>query len=399
MMSPAPDYLTAIGMTAISAFTASWVLWALGRQYWHQGISWAIGSALLYGCAYISFSLQNVLGWVELQISSKILINAAISMFTIALYQYRQSENKQRDLFILVFPILVSLLLAVVYIPDNIATFSILQSAIVIIQTLFTINVLFAMRARTPGTGWVVVTTAAFLQLIAIFPLLFTKVRPSPHLIEEATTFDILSMWLVCVVLFIKLIVSSFGFLIMLRDRQSVLEQDKAKLDYLTQLPNRAALVENLVSSIREASQQKSLLSLLVIDIDHFKKFNDNYGHLAGDQVIQQVAQILKQQCRATDLAARYGGEEFVIILPHTTLQGAEMLANRLCQIVQAHPFQLKNGEKLHVTISVGIYSDIPTPQNHWENLIEYADAAMYIAKKRGRNQAVVYQSVKKSSN
>ena len=179
----------------------------------------------------------------------------------------------------------------------------------------------------------------------------------------------------------------------MLRDRQSALEQDKAKLDYLTQLPNRAALVENLVFSTQQATKQQQPLSLLVIDIDHFKNFNDTYGHLAGDQVIQQVAQILAQQCRSTDLAARYGGEEFVVVLPNTPLQGAEMLANRLCEIVRAHVVRLKTGENLHVTISVGVYSGIPTLQNHWENLIDYADTAMYTAKQRGRNQAVVYQA------
>ena len=138
---------------------------------------------------------------------------------------------------------------------------------------------------------------------------------------------------------------------------------------------------------------------MAIFDLDYFKKVNDTYGHLVGDDVLKGFAALVLDLKRDQDIFCRYGGEEFVIILPHTTLQGAEMLANRLCQIVQAHPFQLKNGEKLHVTISVGIYSDIPTPQNHWENLIEYADAAMYIAKKRGRNQAVVYQSVKNSSN
>jgi diguanylate cyclase (GGDEF)-like protein len=391
MKSLTPDFLTAFGMTAMSAFTVSWVLWALGRQYWHQGMSWAIGSTFLYGCAYISFSLQNILGWIELQVFSKILISAAMATFTIALHHYRQVDNKARDALILILPIALSLGLAAFYLPANIAKFNVLQSLITVVQTLYTISVLLMMRNRTPGTGWVVVTSAAFIQLAAILPLIFAKARPSPNFVSQASTSDIVSMWLVCLMLFMKLVITCFGFLIMLRDRQSALEQDKAKLDYLTQLPNRATLVETLVFSTQQATEQQQPLSLLVIDIDHFKNFNDTYGHLAGDQVIQQVAQILAQQCRSTDLAARYGGEEFVVVLPNTPLQGAEMLANRLCEIVRAHVVRLKNGENLHVTISVGVYSGIPTLQNHWENLIDYADTAMYTAKQRGRNQAVVY--------
>ncbi len=391
MKTLTPDFLTAFGMTAMSAFTVTWVLWALGRQYWHQGMSWAIGSTFLYGCAYISFSLQNILGWIELQACSKILISAAMAAFTIALYRYRQSENQSRDALILILPIALSLLLAALYLPENIARFNVLQSLITVVQTLYTISVLLMMRQRTPGAGWVVVTSAAFIQLATILPLIFAKARPSPNFMSQASTSDILSMWLVCLMLFLKLVITCFGFLIMLRDRQSALEQDKAKLDYLTQLPNRASLVENLVISTQQATQERTPLSILVVDIDHFKNFNDTHGHLAGDQVIQQVANILAQQCRSTDLAARYGGEEFVIILPNTSLQGAEMLANRLCEIVQAHPIQLKTGHKLQVTISVGVYSGIPTLQHQWENLIEYADTAMYEAKQRGRNQAVVY--------
>lgn len=122
-----------------------------------------------------------------------------------------------------------------------------------------------------------------------------------------------------------------------------------------------------------------------MIDIDYFKSINDNYGHLAGDQVLQQFAAFIKDTIRNTDYAARYGGEEFVIILPETSLQKAEELAERLRKLTSELTIVLEQ-VTLKITISIGI-SCYPEHAQSYEHMLEVADSAMYQAKMSGRNR------------
>ncbi|QOW46731.1 GGDEF domain-containing protein [Acinetobacter piscicola] len=394
MNLPSPDFLTAFSMAALTAFTVSWVMWALGKHYWKQGMSWAVISTLLYAFAYISFLLQNILEWFVIPVISKLFISFAIATFTVALERFCQSTQWNRDCAVILIPIFATLTLAISCLPQNIAWFNMLQSVITVLQTIYTILVLFRMRSRTPGTGWLLVSGGALIHLATILPLMFIAARPNPEFTIQASTQDILAMWAICLILFLKMVVMSFGFLIMLRDRQAAIEEDKARLDYLTQLPNRATLVEAIREATLQASKQLTPLSLMVIDIDHFKKFNDEYGHLAGDRVIQVVAQILRQQCREMDLAARYGGEEFILLLPHTTLDEAHILAERLCHHVRSIMVDLDGTRQLNITISVGVHCCIPTQNSTWESLVAVADEAMYLAKQRGRDRVVLSNSL-----
>ncbi len=115
----------------------------------------------------------------------------------------------------------------------------------------------------------------------------------------------------------------------------------------------------------------------MVLDIDHFKQVNDNHGHLVGDQVIQWLVRVLRQHIRSTDFAGRYGGEEFVLVLPTTATR----------QAVRQSPLALADGRVLPLSISVGVYAGIPPPGCRWQELIELADQAMYVAKHQGRDQ------------
>ncbi len=122
------------------------------------------------------------------------------------------------------------------------------------------------------------------------------------------------------------------------------------------------------------------------MDIDHFKRVNDTYGHSTGDTVLNSFAQILEKSSRITDYIARYGGEEFVAILPETSLSKAEELAERVrCQVAE-HPIPLNDGKVLRLTISIGI-AFFPEHGQSRHDLLEAADSAMYAAKNNGRNQ------------
>jgi diguanylate cyclase (GGDEF)-like protein len=157
--------------------------------------------------------------------------------------------------------------------------------------------------------------------------------------------------------------------------------------DPLTQLGNRRAFEENLSRLSRTAVREHKHISLLMIDVDNFKKFNDTYGHQAGDQCLQQVAKALQTSLhRAADFGARYGGEEFAIILPNTPLSGAMHVAERVRQCVEMLQLANENAPSGFISISVGVASTRADRSFTSESLIGSADSALYEAKKEGRN-------------
>lgn len=163
----------------------------------------------------------------------------------------------------------------------------------------------------------------------------------------------------------------------------------ESMLDPLTKIPNRKCFEEQFAADLVRASDTKTPLSLLVFDIDHFKAFNDTYGHLTGDQVLRLVAQVLKANLRGRDMPARFGGEEFVAILPETGIDGALTVAENIRRSVQAKELLKRStNEKLgRITLSVGIaqWRDGDTAAS----LIERADNCLYAAKNAGRNRVM----------
>jgi diguanylate cyclase (GGDEF)-like protein len=164
-----------------------------------------------------------------------------------------------------------------------------------------------------------------------------------------------------------------------------------ANTDGLTGLYNRRAFQERLQQEVDRANRYHRPLSLIMIDIDHFKTYNDTHGHLQGDDILVEVARLLKQLSRASDIVARYGGEEFALILPETDRASAAALGKRLRGHIERHKFL--GEEQLPgrvLTISVGIASY--TPPDSQEALLEAADVALYQAKRQGRNRVAVWQ-------
>ena len=159
--------------------------------------------------------------------------------------------------------------------------------------------------------------------------------------------------------------------------------------DPLTGLGNRKYFDRSIEMAVRTAQASGEPLSLLLFDIDHFKSFNDSYGHLTGDQVLRLVAMSLKQTIKGQDITARYGGEEFVVVLPATALRQALTVADHIRRAVMAKELKKKStGEILgRVTISVGV--SMLKPDDTTDSLIDRADACLYAAKRSGRNRVV----------
>ncbi len=170
-----------------------------------------------------------------------------------------------------------------------------------------------------------------------------------------------------------------------------------SKTDGLTGLLNRKSWEDILQGEYERESRYHENCSLLMFDIDHFKKVNDNFGHPAGDEVIKQTADIVKASIRKSDVAGRYGGEEYVILLPHTSVDCAHILAERIRKKVEARPAFYENQE-IPYTISIGVaefHSSLKNP-THW---IDCADQALYDSKQGGRNQTHIYQYPAEASN
>lgn len=165
-----------------------------------------------------------------------------------------------------------------------------------------------------------------------------------------------------------------------------------SSLDALTGVANRRVFDETLIREWERAHRAQKAISLLMVDIDHFKRHNDQHGHQAGDECLKRVAGVLASQARrGGDLVARYGGEEFAVLLPEASETGAAVVAERLRVSVAALvlPYQTP-GAGHAVTVSIGVASLLPKPDIQPAELISAADRALYTAKAVGRNQVIV---------
>ena len=194
-------------------------------------------------------------------------------------------------------------------------------------------------------------------------------------------------LWIVIPVLsvFVTFIISFIiKYIITSRDFEYMYKL--AATDGLTELYNHRFFQEQIRKNIKNAEKSKSSFSLILIDIDFFKKFNDKYGHQAGDAVLKHVAKTLKSSVRAGDYVCRYGGEEMTILLNNADREAAVKIAQNICTAIASRKYALSKDLEVNITISLGV-SSYPENGTEAEVLIEYADKCLYKAKENGRNQ------------
>ena len=170
----------------------------------------------------------------------------------------------------------------------------------------------------------------------------------------------------------------------------------QAATDPLTQLKNRRAFFDNADKFFSQARRYHTDLSLMLIDIDHFKRINDTHGHHGGDEALSHLAAVLSRMTRSEDTVARIGGEEFGVLLPDTNRLGAAVLAERVRAAVEREPFIL-GGKTVNVTVSIGIASFGPDGLDVIDQLMSAADRRLYLAKSAGRNRICVNDDGKSS--
>ena len=176
---------------------------------------------------------------------------------------------------------------------------------------------------------------------------------------------------------------------VVLKDWNYYALSELAHTDELTQLNNRRQFMQIAEQSIRKW-QPHSVASLLIFDIDFFKKINDSYGHDIGDEVLRILAEIARKEMRYSDVLARFGGEEFIVLLPNTSLEDASVIAKRLCKKIEKHQICIENKLFINFSVSIGV-AQLQPQQKDLNLLIKQADIALYEAKKNGRNQVAIY--------
>lgn len=196
---------------------------------------------------------------------------------------------------------------------------------------------------------------------------------------------------------FITLILLMFmngaGFLLLMYEKTDKLLKEISTLDPLTLISNRRYFMDKAEGYFTRHQRSKEPLAMLFIDIDHFKSVNDTYGHLNGDEILKNLASIIGDCVRPTDLCCRYGGEEFVVLLHETNQDQGVLVGNRIREKIGSVTFD--HDVTYIYTISVGVFSTIPNDEINLEKFIKNSDNAMYEAKAQGRNRVIAYGNLK----
>jgi diguanylate cyclase (GGDEF)-like protein len=186
--------------------------------------------------------------------------------------------------------------------------------------------------------------------------------------------------------------VADFGTLAVANHNIYTSFQSMANSDQLTKLYTKRFLLQKMGEEIHKAEQLDQPLSVFIFDIDHFKKYNDTHGHLAGDEVLRLVGRLVRQEVREEDTAARYGGEEFVVVLPNTTKENGIAMADKIRKVIEGHPFPNCETQPLgRITISGGV-ATLGHDGRTTNELLGAADQALYLSKDRGRNRVTAYK-------
>ncbi|MBO6273387.1 diguanylate cyclase [bacterium] len=234
-----------------------------------------------------------------------------------------------------------------------------------------------------------VVCFIVFKSTSAVFATTSTVLLGAAYYLCAYYVMSLFNLWIEVVVpMFVLLVTFAISYLAkyLLKSRDFEHQYKLATTDGLTELYNHRYFQDTLKKQIDTSKRYEQEFSLIIIDIDFFKKFNDTYGHQVGDAVLRTVAQILKKNTRATDYVCRYGGEEMSIILPQTSKKEAMVNAQRICDAVAKTPLKVNNNTEVNITISLGV-SAFPQDGEAPQKLIECADKALYYAKEHGRNQ------------
>ena len=374
-------------MMAASMAVVGW-----GRR--RDGLGRWAAALLVNAIGHLLIMLRGLIPDVLSVVVGNLMLSSVFVGMIAAVYQF-QGRPVRRAL--LLAPPLLVLIFVSVFI-DNFPARVSFVGLVIGLQAVWALLAALSHRHATVGRGqWLLV---AGLLLEAVVLGVRALVAISTH--SEATNILQSSalQTLTFLATFSVVLVSSVGFVFMSRDRADENNRVLAALDPLTGVANRRSLIAALDRDVARAQRMREPMALMMVDIDHFKDVNDQYGHPAGDRVLCSVVNVLRQRVRAQDLVGRYGGEEFMVLLPDTGLTGAQQLARALCKAVEESrcPADGVPGPGIAVTVSIGVFGGRLGSGDSWDMLIAAADRALYQAKNNGRNRVEVATGLRRPS-
>ena len=374
-------------MMAASMAVVGW-----GRR--RDGLGRWAAALLVNAIGHLLIMLRGLIPDVLSIVVGNLMLSSVFVGMIAAVYQF-QGRPVRRAL--LLAPPLLVLIFVSVFI-DNFPARVSFVGLVIGLQAVWALLAALSHRHATVGRGqWLLV---AGLSLEAVVLGGRALVAISTH--SEATNILQSSalQTLTFLATFSVVLVSSVGFVFMSRDRADENNRVLAALDPLTGVANRRSLIAALDRDVARAQRMREPMALMMVDIDHFKDVNDQYGHPAGDRVLCSVVNVLRQRVRAQDLVGRYGGEEFMVLLPDTGLTGAQQLARALCKAVEESrcPADGVPGPGIAVTVSIGVFGGRLGSGDSWDMLIAAADRALYQAKNNGRNRVEVATGLRRPS-
>ena len=374
-------------MMAASMAVVGW-----GRR--RDGLGRWAAALLVNAIGHLLIMLRGLIPDVLSIVVGNLMLSSVFVGMIAAVYQF---QGRPVRWALLLAPPLLVLVIVSVYINNYPARVSFV-GLVIGLQAVWALLAALSHRHATVGRGQWLLVAGLLLEAVVLGGRALVAI--STH--SEATNILQSSalQTLTFLAAFSVVLVSSVGFVFMSRDRADENNRVLAALDPLTGVANRRSLIAALDRDVARAQRMREPMALMMVDIDHFKDVNDQYGHPAGDRVLCSVVNVLRQRVRAQDLVGRYGGEEFMVLLPDTGLTGAQQLARALCKAVEESrcPADGVPGPGIAVTVSIGVFGGRLESGDSWDMLIAAADRALYEAKNNGRNRVEVATGLRRPS-
>lgn len=380
MILNVPTMLAMIVITNLVMTIALWVV-AFGREI--PGLKSLAWGLFANTAIYALYGLQ---GSIPVLLSVSLPNTLASLVVVMVLRAVLQLRGSQLPRTWMLAPLLAVWLASMLWIDDR-PTRIVLVNALLAMQESLVLWALLRDGGITIGRGRHILTASTVL-LGLMFAFRSVSIALSWQPATPASVGSVLST-ATYLMTYLAVVFIAFGFVLAATELAAEQNHRMAMEDALTGLPNRRAVIEALARHCSSARRSGRPLTVLLLDIDHFKRVNDQYGHPVGDEVLQRIADTLRQRLRSQDMAGRFGGEEFLVLLPDTTPEGGLTLAETLREEIAAIAIQI-DGKTLRVTASIGLHGARLSAKDDCDSLIRHADNALYEAKESGRNRTVV---------
>lgn len=382
------DLTTVSMMIVLSSVTLAALTGFWGRKFWNDGGSQLTLGLVLFGVGFSCLSFMDSPLRPLLSGIGYVAFASGICASIASLHRFYRIPLTTAWLYVL--PVCIAVVYVLLLDPAQVVARTRTVCGMLILHNLWMAQLLLR-RYHHMGRGeWVFMAGVALLTAALVLRMFSPQL--SLTVLPPSSTRSSSSLLLSYAVLFIALHLKAIGFLMMAQARADQQLLRFANEDSLTGLPNRRTVMQALQHTLDLPHHQRRPLAVLLMDLDHFKRVNDQCGHPAGDQVLAGMGLMLRQQLRPLSVAGRYGGEEFIVVCPDTTAEQAVQLANRLCEAARNQLRAHHAKGSWPVTISVGVSALAADSADVCSTvLLHQADQALYQAKHAGRDRVCLF--------